>query len=83
MVQGVGFREACVQRARGLRIKGWVRNRLDGSVEAVIQGPPAALDAMCDWLAHDVPGARVDALQVQALPRPCENFGSFERRPTA
>lgn len=83
VVQGVGFRDSCLQQARALRITGWVRNRLDGSVEAVIQGPPAVLDAMCDWLRHGVPGARVDALQVQPLPRPCRNLGSFERRPTA
>lgn len=83
VVQGVGFREACVQRAHALRITGWVRNRLDGSVEAVIQGPPATLDLMCEWLRNGVPGARVDALQVQPLARPCRNLGSFERRPTA
>ncbi|MBS0453460.1 MAG: acylphosphatase [Proteobacteria bacterium] len=82
-VQGVGFRDSCLQQARALGIKGWVRNRSDGSVEAVIQGAPAVLDAMCRWLAHDVPGARVDALQVQPLARPCENMSGFERRPTA
>lgn len=82
-VQGVGFRDSCLQHARERAICGWVRNRADGSVEAVIQGPRSALDAMCDWLAHHVPGARVDALQVVALPRPCQNLRGFERRPTA
>ncbi|HEX7637544.1 MAG TPA: acylphosphatase, partial [Burkholderiaceae bacterium] len=39
-VQGVGFREACVAEARALGVAGWVRNRPDGSVEVVLQGPP-------------------------------------------
>jgi acylphosphatase len=82
LVQGVGFRDSCVQGARDRGICGWVRNRSDGSVEAVIQGPPAALDGMCDWLAHHVPGARVEALHVETLSRPCENLRGFERRPT-
>jgi len=37
-VQGVGYRQACVRHARALGITGWVRNRLDVSVEAMLQG---------------------------------------------
>lgn len=83
VVQGVGFRNSCLQHARARGITGWVRNRSDGSVEAVIQGQPRALDAMCHWLAHHVPGAQVDALDVERLSGPCENLGGFEQRPTA
>lgn len=83
LVQGVGFRDSCRRYARAQGIGGWVRNRLDGSVEAVIQGQPAVLDAMCEWLGRHVPGARVDALEVEPLRRPCENLQGFERRPTA
>ena len=82
LVQGVGFRYSCMQHARAQGIGGWVRNRTDGTVEAVIQGPPAVLDAMCDWLRHGVPGARVDALQVETLARPCRNLLGFDQRPT-
>ena len=82
-VQGVGFRDSCLQYARSHGVGGWVRNCNDGSVEAIIQGQPELLDAMCDWLAHHVPGARVDVLEVNVLPRPCQNITVFERRPTA
>ena len=42
-VQGVGYREACVCRARALGITGWVRNRVDGSVDVMLQGSPEQL----------------------------------------
>jgi acylphosphatase len=82
LVQGVGFRENCVAYARAHGIAGWVRNRGDGSVEAVLQGTPAALDRMCEWLRREVPGARVDALDVQPMAPPAEPLHGFERRPT-
>lgn len=81
-VQGVGFRESCMRHARSQGVTGWVRNRADGTVEAVLQGRPAVLDAMCDWLRHHVPGARVDSLEVEILRRPCSRLDSFERRPS-
>ncbi len=43
-VQGVGYRDWLVTRARGLGLSGWVRNRFDGSVEALIAGDPGAVD---------------------------------------
>jgi len=81
-VQGVGFRDSCIQYALLQGVTGWVRNRADGSVEAVLQGGASELDAMCDWLRHRVPGARVDELRVQVLPRPCAAMQGFERRPS-
>jgi acylphosphatase len=42
-VQGVGFREATVRRARSVGVLGWVRNRDDGAVEVHAEGPPAAV----------------------------------------
>ena len=82
VVQGVGFREACVRYARRHGIAGWVRNRRDGSVEALLQGSPQQLAQMCDWLRAGVPGARVDALEVQAAAVPSPRLEGFERLPT-
>lgn len=48
-VQGVFFRDTCRRRAHALGVSGWVRNCLDGSVEAVFEGPPEAVDQMVEW----------------------------------
>ena len=45
-VQGVGFREWMVENARTLGLAGWVRNRVDGSVEALVAGDIAAVEEM-------------------------------------
>jgi acylphosphatase len=64
LVQGVGFRAAMRDEARKLSITGWVRNRRDGSVEALVQGPPAALDTIIEWARRGPPGARVADVQI-------------------
>lgn len=81
-VQGVGFRQACVRHARALGITGWVRNRADGSVEAMLQGSPNQIAHMCDWLRTGVPGARVTSLDVKEVQRPFDRLTAFERWPT-
>ncbi len=81
-VQGVGFRDACVRHARALGVTGWVRNRSDGSVEALLQGSANQIAHMCDWLRTGVPGARVDGLDVQDMQRPFDRFDQFECHPT-
>lgn len=48
-VQGVWFRGAMRERARELGVTGWVRNRRDGTVEAVVQGDRQAVDALIEW----------------------------------
>ncbi|OGA47952.1 MAG: acylphosphatase, partial [Betaproteobacteria bacterium RIFCSPLOWO2_12_FULL_63_13] len=48
-VQGVGFRFYLQRRARELGVTGWVRNRPDGTVEAVVQGTPEAVETMIAW----------------------------------
>jgi acylphosphatase len=45
-VQGVGYREFPRRTALSLGVSGWVRNRYDGAVEALIRGPPAAVEAL-------------------------------------
>jgi len=61
-VQGVGFRAFVKQQAFERGLRGWVRNRRDGSVEAVLAGPPATIDAATETLRKGPLGARVDAL---------------------
>ena len=58
-VQGVGYRDAAVQAAFSLGVKGWVRNRSDGTVEAHAQGSPDAVDRYVEWCKQGPPLARV------------------------
>jgi acylphosphatase len=81
-VQGIGYRDACVSRARVVGISGWVRNRMDGSVEAMLQGSPAQLADICSWLREGVPAALVDDLEVTRLQAPFPRFDRFDRLPT-
>jgi acylphosphatase len=64
-VQGVFFRVECARRARELGVAGSVANRPDGTVEAVFEGPDAAVDAMIGWCGRGPAGARVDEVRVQ------------------
>ena len=80
-VQGVGFRYALQDEAQKLGLAGWVRNRRDGSVEAMAQGSPQALAALAAWARRGPPAARVT--EVRAEPAPDEaGIESFELRPT-
>jgi len=65
-VQGVGYREWALRTARSLGLKGWVRNRSDGSVEAVVCGDAAALDQLVEACRAGPPMARVDAIDQRA-----------------
>ena len=65
-VQGVGFRYALRDEALRLGVAGWVRNRADGSVEALAQGSAATVQALVDWARRGPPAARVTRLE--ALP---------------
>jgi acylphosphatase len=63
-VQGVGFRWACEREARSAAVAGWVRNRPDGTVEAVVEGDAAAVQALVAWLRAGPPHARVSRVEV-------------------
>ena len=79
-VQGVGFRYSMLAEARRLGVTGWVRNRRDGTVEAVVDGDPAAVAAMVKWAGAGPPGARVTDVAVGDADG---RFEGFESRPTA
>jgi acylphosphatase len=66
-VQGVWFRDSCRERARAERVNGWIRNNLDGSVEAEFEGPPAAVERMVAWCREGPPRARVDAIETETV----------------
>ncbi len=63
-VQGVYFRQSTQVEAERLGVRGWVRNRRDGSVEVVVEGEPAAVDALVAWCHQGPPMARVDAVEL-------------------
>ncbi len=65
-VQGVGFRYSMCAEARLLQLAGWVRNRSDGSVEAVVSGEAEALDRLEQWAQRGPAGARVHAVKTRA-----------------
>lgn len=67
-VQGVWFRESCKDAAQGLSVSGWVRNRADGTVEAVFEGPDAAVDRMVAWCREGPPRAHVESSEARAEP---------------
>ena len=81
-VQGIGYRAACVHRAKTMGVTGWVRNRMDGSVELMLQGSPQQLADMCTWLSEGMPAALVDELEVTELPPPFARFDGFDLLPT-
>ncbi|SEI04537.1 acylphosphatase [Leifsonia sp. CL147] len=80
-VQGVGFRWGAREAAHRLGVRGWARNRSDGSVEAELEGEPEQVDRMLDWLRRGPPGAAVDAVAVSDLPP--EGDDAFRIRETA
>jgi acylphosphatase len=83
-VQGVWFRGWAVKTARGLGLAGWVRNRHDGAVEALIHGPHLSLEAMVFASRQGPPAARVTEVAVEkALASGEDLAGGFTQRPTS
>ncbi len=83
-VQGVGYREALRREALANHVTGWVRNRRDGSVEAVLQGAPAAVDAVLAWARRAPPAARVAGIDAPAAEGEFDRpYGGFDSLPTA
>ena len=78
-VQGVWFRESMKQQAERLGIRGWVMNRADGCVEAVIQGNETAMAAILDWTRSGPPLAPVTRVEQEST---SGEFSGFEKRST-
>jgi len=78
-VQGVFFRAETQATATRLKLSGWVRNRDDGSVELLAEGPRVQLEALLDWCRRGPPRARVDAVEPDWGPATGE-FDRFEVR---
>jgi acylphosphatase len=78
-VQGVGFRYAFADEARARKLRGWVRNRRDGCVEAIVAGPAADIDAIVAWSRRGPAAAQVTGIETA----PAEgDFPTFEVVPT-
>jgi acylphosphatase len=80
-VQGVGYRAFVEMNATELGLAGWVRNRRDGSVEAVFRGDEAAVEEMLRLCAAGPPASRVD--RVVEIGEGVGTFSGFEVRGTA
>lgn len=79
-VQGVWFRDWTILEAKALGISGWVRNRLDRSVEVYAVGEPAAVARLIKRLHEGSPASRVDKVEVEEAVT--DSISGFTRRPT-
>ena len=81
VVQGVGYRASFERQAVALGLRGWVRNRRDGSVEAEVDGDAAAVDAIIKWAHKGPPASRVDKVAIEDAAPSAD--GAFRILPTA
>ena len=78
LVQGVGFRFALARAARSRGVGGWVRNRADGTVEAVFEGEPDGVDWLVGFCGQGPRGAEVS--RVDAVEEEPDGLARFEVR---
>lgn len=78
-VQGVGFRLSTIEKARGLDLKGWVRNCEDGAVEITAEGEEENLEKFIAWCRHGPLFAQVTRLDL-AYSNPTNEFRTFDLR---
>lgn len=64
-VQGVAFRDATRERATAGGVDGWIRNRRDGTVEAVLEGPQDAVERVLGFCRTGTPASRVERVEVE------------------
>jgi acylphosphatase len=82
LVQGVSYRAGFDMQARASGLSGWVRNRADGSVEAMIAGDTAAVERIIAWARTGPPGARVDEVTVASADATEVDGNGFSILPT-
>ena len=82
-VQGIGFRYWCVREAQRLGIDGWVRNRKDGSVEAVAHGTAEAVGALIEACRRGPSAAAVEEVHVSDADMMEAGPHGFREQPTA
>jgi len=79
-VQGIGFRDFLTMSAQQQKLDGWVRNRSDGSVEALVSGPTKAVEIFVSHATKGPHGAKVSAVDLHNSEPPADK--GFVRRPT-
>ena len=79
-VQAVGYRHYLIEEATKLSLDGWVRNRADGTVEALASGPTKAIEAFFTVCARGPAGSRVSNVEMHKAEPPAEK--GFRRRPS-
>lgn len=81
LVQGVFFRAWAAEQARALGVRGWIRNRRDGSVELETHGQAEAVEALIALCRQGPPAAGVERVEAEAID--AEGGEGFEIAPTA
>jgi acylphosphatase len=79
-VQGVAYRITMQEEAQRLGVRGWVRNRSQGDVEALVQGTPEAVEAIIEWARRGPSLAIVRNVQINEAPE--GNFTRFDTLPS-
>jgi acylphosphatase len=77
-VQGVGYRYNMAREARRRSLRGWVRNRRDGTVEALVSGEQGNVDALVAWARRGPPAARVSNVDVHEVAEGGGDYDSFD-----
>lgn len=83
-VQGVGYRWSFNAQANALGVSGWVRNRSDGRVEALICGAPDRVETLTEWAKRGPASARVESVTIydNVVIEEDGSIAGFEQRPT-
>ncbi len=80
-VQGVAFRYHAKEMAHLHHVSGWIRNRIDGSVEAFFQGEPSQVTQLINWCRSGSPDATISHISIDDVP-PDSQISGFIVRPT-